>query len=373
MKTLQVALPSASYPIHIGANILDRELPTLVAESASELVVVVTNETVQRLYPDRIATALASLGLRVETVTVPDGERYKTLQSLATVYDRLMAVGANRKTAIVAFGGGVVGDMAGYAAATFMRGVPLIQVPTTLLAQVDSSVGGKTGVNHPLGKNAIGAFKQPQGVVIDLAFLATLPDRELRAGSFELIKHGLIGDDALFAYLEDHRERLATREEEFWEEAVYRSCRVKVGVVEADERERDVRAILNFGHSLAHLIETHTGYDAYLHGEAVGVGMLFAGYVSREWERLSADAYDRLRALLVPLAVQITLPPLSEQQFAELLMHDKKAAGGTLRFVLLRAVGEACIREKTAPGELWPLFQRFLAESPGTLRISDGQ
>ncbi len=373
MKTLRVALPSASYPIHIGANILDRELPMLVAESASELVVVVTNETVQRLYPDRIATALASLGLRVETVTVPDGERYKTLQSLATVYDRLMAVGANRKTAIVAFGGGVVGDMAGYAAATFMRGVPLIQVPTTLLAQVDSSVGGKTGVNHPLGKNAIGAFKQPQGVVIDLAFLATLPHRELRAGSFELIKHGLIGDDALFAYLEDHRERLATREEEFWEEAVYRSCRVKVGVVEADERERDVRAILNFGHTLAHLIETHTGYDAYLHGEAVGVGMLFAGYVSREWERLSADAYDRLRALLVPLAVQITLPPLSEQQFAELLMHDKKAAGGTLRFVLLRAVGAACIREKTAPGELWPLFQRFLAELPGTLRISDGQ
>lgn len=369
MKTLDVNPPGGRYPILIGPGLLDDVLPRVVGAVARELVVVVTNETLQQLYPGRIERALQPLALRVETIALPDGEQYKTLEHLSRVYDRLMALQANRKTALVAFGGGVVGDLAGFAAATFMRGVPLVQVPTTLLAQVDSSVGGKTAVNHRLGKNAIGAFKQPDGVVMDLELLATLPQRELHAGLFELIKHGIIRDRALFDYLEAHQSDLSGRDWGFWEEAVWRSCRVKAAVVEADEREQGLRAILNFGHSLGHLIETHTGYTAYLHGEAVGVGMLFAAYASRAWGDLTDEDYQRIRALLEPLVRPVRLPPLGAREFAGLLMHDKKAAEGVLRFIGLRALGEAAIREGTAPVELWPLFGAFLEEAPEVIRI----
>jgi 3-dehydroquinate synthase len=369
MKTLDVSLPGGRYPIVIGAGLLDEALPRVVAPVARELVLVITNETLQRLYPGRIERALRGLPVRVETIALPDGEQYKTLATLERVYDRLMALEANRKTALIAFGGGVIGDLTGFAAATFMRGVPFFQVPTTLLAQVDSSVGGKTAVNHRLGKNAIGAFRQPHGVVMELELLATLPERELRAGLFELIKHGIIRDPELFAFLEAQPERLSGRDWGFWEEAVLRSCRVKAAVVEADEREQDVRAILNFGHSLGHLIETHTGYTRYLHGEAVGVGMLFAAYASRSWGDLPDADYRRIRALLEPLLAPVRLPPLESRQFAALLMHDKKAAAGVLRFIGLRALGEAVIREGTAPSELWPLFRGFMEALPGILRI----
>ncbi len=370
MKTLEVTLPTARYPIHIGAGALDAALPGLVQRAGRDLAVVVTNDTLAALYPGRVEQALADSGLRVETLTVPDGEQYKTLETLAGLYDRLMALEASRKTVIVAFGGGVVGDMAGFAAATFMRGVPLLQVPTTLLAQVDSSVGGKTAVNHPLGKNTIGAFKQPDGVVIDLDFLRTLPERERRAGLFELIKHGIIRDPALFEYLVAHRDRFSGEDRDFWSEAVYRSCAVKAAVVEADEREADLRAILNFGHSLGHLIETHTGYSRYLHGEAVGIGMLFAAYASREWGLLPAADHDRIHELLAPLATPVQLAPLSEARFGELLMHDKKAAGGSLRFVILQRLGEAGLRDGTRADELWPLFQQFVAASPALLTVA---
>jgi 3-dehydroquinate synthase len=372
MKTLNVELPGAAYPIHIGPNSCESHLPALVEVLARELVVIVTNETVAGLYPDRLAKALAGLPLRVETCLVPDGERYKNLETLSTIYDRLMELEANRGTVVIAYGGGVVGDMAGFAAATFMRGLPVIQVPTTLLAQVDSSVGGKTAVNHARGKNAIGAFKQPGGVVIDLTFLETLPPRELSAGLFELIKHGIIRSESLLAYLEDGRERFAGMDWAFWEEAIHRSCEVKAAVVEQDEKETDLRAILNFGHSLAHLIETHTGYETYLHGEAVGVGMLFAAYVSREWGLISPEAFARVRALLEPLATPIRLPPLGRGAFTELLMHDKKASRRTLKFILLEELGRACIREGTSPEELWPVFQGFLEEMPAVLRVGEG-
>jgi 3-dehydroquinate synthase len=371
MKTLDVTLPSGRYPIHIGAGILDDALPRVVGGVARELVVVVTNDTLARLYPGRIEQALRGLSLRVETVVLPDGEQHKTLETLGRVYDRLMALDANRQTTLVAFGGGVIGDMTGFAAATFMRGVPYVQVPTTLLAQVDSSVGGKTAVNHRLGKNAIGAFKQPRGVVMDLELLRTLPERELRAGLFELIKHGIIRDAALFDFLEAHRERFSGFDWSFWEEAVQRSCRVKAGVVEQDEQETDLRAILNFGHSLGHLIETHTGYDRYLHGEAVGVGMLFAAHASHAWGELPAADYHRIRALLEPLVTPVQLPPLDSRRFAGLLMHDKKAAAGVLRFIALRGLGAAYVRERTAPQELWPLFRGFLEAMPGVLRFAD--
>ena len=368
MKTLTVNLPSASYPIHVGKGILDTELPRLVEAVSPERVVVVAADRLHELYPDRIAGALRGTHLPLDTITVPGGESFKTLDTLSGLFDRLMALGANRGTAVVAFGGGVVGDMAGFLAATFMRGIPLIQVPTTLLAQVDSSVGGKTAVNHPLGKNSIGAFKQPAGVVIDLELLGTLPDRELRAGLFELIKHGIIRDAGLFDFLENRRDILAVNpsqsgEWSFWEEAVYRSCGIKAAVVEADEREADLRAILNFGHTLAHLIETHTGYTQVLHGEAVGVGMMFAAHVSRQMGKLSLEELERIRGLLEPLLAPIVMAPLAGNEFTELLLHDKKAGNRTLRFILLKSLGEATISEKTRPEDLWAAFTEFLAAS----------
>ena len=371
MKTLDVTLPGGRYPILIGAGLLDEALPRLVGPVARELALVVTSETLQRLYPGRIERALRGLPLRVETIVLPDGEQHKTLATLERVYDRLMALEANRKTVLIAFGGGVIGDLTGFAAATFMRGVPFFQVPTTLLAQVDSSVGGKTAVNHRLGKNAIGAFRQPHAVVMELELLATLPERELRAGLFELIKHGIIRDAELFAFLEGNQERFSGRDWGFWEEAVLRSCRVKAAVVEADERESDLRAILNFGHSLGHLIETHTGYTRYLHGEAVGVGMLFAAYASCHWGDLPEADYRRIRALLEPLLTPVRMPPLEARQFGALLMHDKKAADGMLRFIALRALGAAVIRERTAPAELWPVFGAFMEDVPGAIRFDE--
>ena len=370
MKTLQVQVPGAAYPMTIGAGVLESALRELAARHARELVVVVTSETVAGLFPGRIEAAMEGLPLRLETCALPDGEQFKTLATLERVFDRLMALEANRQTLLIAFGGGVVGDIAGFAAAAFMRGIPLIHVPTTLLAHVDSSIGGKTAVNHALGKNAIGAFKQPKGVVIELDFLRSLPPRELRAGTMELIKHGIIRDPALLEFLETRLNDLSGMDMEFWEEAVYRSCRVKAAVVELDEQEEDLRAVLNFGHSLAHLIETHTGYRAVLHGEAVGAGMLFAAFASMAWGELDEPGFERIRALLIPLLEPIDLPHLDESRFAGLLMHDKKAAGGTLKFIMLQGLGNAVIRAGTTPAELWPLFSRFLREVPGVLRMA---
>jgi 3-dehydroquinate synthase len=375
MRTLDVILPGGSYPIHIGAGILRTHLPDLVAQATQDAAVVVTNETLARLYPDAIGAALRDAGVRLATVVLPDGERYKSLDTLAAVYDGLMRAHANRKSVLIAFGGGVVGDMAGFAAATFMRGMPLIQVPTTLLAQVDSSVGGKTAVNHREGKNAIGAFKQPLGVVMDLDFLRTLPRREQRAGLFELVKHGIIRDTALFDDLAEARAILseppgAKGDWSFWEDAITRSCRVKAQVVQEDEREEHVRAILNFGHTLAHLIETHTGYETYLHGEAVGAGMLFAAFASHAWGLLPAEDLRRIRALLEPLVTPMRLAPLDQARFTELLLHDKKASQAGLRFIVLEGLGSAEIRPGTTPAELWPLFQRFIADQPQVLRLA---
>lgn len=374
MRTLDVTLPSGSYPIHIGAGALRSHLPGLVAQVTHDAAIVVTNETLARLYPGLVEDVLRETRVRIATIVLPDGERFKTLETLAAIYDRLMAAQANRKSALIAFGGGVIGDMTGFAAATFMRGMPLIQVPTTLLAQVDSSVGGKTAVNHREGKNAIGAFKQPAGVITDLEFLKTLPERERRAGLFELIKHGIIRDPALFEDLAAGQAHLTGAigpgtDWSFWEDAVARSCRVKAEVVQQDEKEEHLRAILNFGHTLAHLVETHTGYEAYLHGEAVGVGMLFAAFASHAWGLLPAPDLARIRAVLGPLVTPVRMPPLDEGRFTELLLHDKKASAHRLRFIVLEGLGRAAIREGTTPAELWPLFQRFLAAQPQVLRL----
>ena len=360
MTTLTVQIPGHEYDIHIGNGILQSQLLQAAQKFASELIVVVTNTTLQTQYPFHIQKCLASLNLSVETCIVPDGENYKTLQTLNRIYDFLLEKQANRKTLLIAFGGGVIGDMAGFAAATFMRGIPYIQVPTTLLSQVDSSIGGKTAVNHPLGKNTIGVFKQPVFVCMELLFLKTLPPRELKAGFFELLKHGIIHDANLFDFLQKYPHLLAPLDLDVFEQAIETSCLVKARVVEQDEKETGLRATLNFGHTLGHLIETHTGYTAYLHGEAVGVGMLFAAFVSQELQVLTQDAFQQIVASLKPHITPIRLPPLDFARFQELILHDKKSTQHSVNFILVRKIGESFIHKNMTAEMLWPLFKKFI-------------
>lgn len=368
MKQLTVQLPGRNYSIEIGTNHWRNTLGAYLQARQVRQIVVVTNEALQSLYPDLLAQELRAQGIAAETCVLADGEQYKTLTELTKIYDFLLAHSANRKTWLIAFGGGVIGDMTGFAAATFMRGVPFVQVPTTLLANVDSSVGGKTAVNHPLGKNMIGVFKQPELVCIDLDFLRTLPVRELRAGYFELVKHGLIHDRSLFEFLQG--QALEPLNFDFLEEAVARSCDVKRRVVEEDERETGLRATLNFGHTLGHLIETHTHYQEWLHGEAVGVGMLFATYVSWQEGHLRADDYQRIREFLQPLLPTMTLAPLDAMSFRDLLLHDKKAENQGVNFILLRQLGESFIQSQMPVERIWQHFVSFLQTFPQTCRLA---
>ena len=344
MKTYTVDLGERSYPIYIGPGLLehgDRVARILPSEKA----VVVTNETVGPLYEASLIRGLEDAGVTLPTVVrLPDGESYKTLATLEMVYERLLAAGADRKTAVLALGGGVVGDLAGFAAATYQRGVPYVQVPTTLLAQVDAAVGGKTAVNHPRGKNMIGAFHQPRAVIADTDTLATLPDRELRAGFAEVVKYGLIRDPAFFAYLEANAEDVLAREPGPLSEAIYQSCRNKAEVVAADEHEAGSRALLNLGHTFAHAIETGTAYTEWLHGEAVAVGMLMAAEASCQSGWLPRDAVDRLQALLARAGLPLSGPSdLPVARYLELMGVDKKAEAGRIRYVLLAGIGSAFV------------------------------
>ncbi|OGI38973.1 MAG: 3-dehydroquinate synthase [Candidatus Muproteobacteria bacterium RBG_16_64_10] len=341
MKTLELDLGDRSYPIYIGAGLLARaELLTSYIHGAR--VAIVSNATVAPLYLARMRAHLERYN-PVEAI-LPDGEQYKTLEVLNRIFDALLQNRCDRQTTVIALGGGVVGDMAGFAAAVYQRGVPFIQVPTTLLAQVDSSVGGKTGVNHPLGKNMIGAFYQPRAVVVDTDTLSTLPDRELSAGIAEIIKYGLIRDPEFFIWLEAHMDRLLARDPVMLTEAIYRSCRNKAEVVAADEKEAGVRATLNLGHTFGHAIETGMGYGAWLHGEAVATGMVMAADLSRRLGWLKEAEVTRIRALIerAPLPVQAP-PTLSAARFRELMSVDKKVLAGKLRLVLLKQLGEAVI------------------------------
>lgn len=369
MPRLCVELPTGTYAVHIGAGILDIELPALLRSHPHEQIVAITNETLQQLYPQRISRSLQSLGARVETIVLADGELQKRLTTVAHIYDQMMHCAATRETVVVAFGGGVVGDIAGFAAATFMRGVPLVQVPTTLLACVDSSIGGKTGVNHALGKNAIGAFHQPLGVVIDRTLWRTLPEREWRAGLAELVKHAILGDRALFDNLLAAEAHRLSSEDPFWDDALTRSCAVKCRIVAADEKEQAQRVLLNFGHTLAHLMETHMGYQSILHGEAVALGMLYAAWVSQRWGVLAEEELRRVRALLEPIMRPLRLPYLDAERFQQLLLRDKKNRAQGLRFVALRAPGEAFVRENVPVRSLWPLFQEFCSAFPQLVQI----
>jgi len=342
MQTLTVGLAERSYPIHIGSGLLshaDLLLPHLPYERAA----VITNTTVAPLYLEPLRGLLQSNGVDVIPIILPDGEEYKNAQTLALIYDALLTHRCERNTPLIALGGGVVGDMAGYAAATYLRGVPFIQIPTTLLAQVDSSVGGKTGINHPLGKNMIGAFYQPQVVLADIATLNTLPDQELRAGIAEVIKYGLIRDLPFFEWLEQNMEKLLERDAEALQYAIARSCQNKAEVVAADERESGERALLNLGHTFGHAIETGSGYGAWLHGEAVAAGTIMAADLSQRLGWISEQDVARIRRLFGRADLPVAGPPLGTEIYLHLMGLDKKVVGGKMRFVLLKAIGHAVV------------------------------
>ena len=342
MESLRVALGERSYPIHVGSGILDATAlyaPHLPAGSAA----VVTNRVVAPLYLPRVKKALEAANARVVEVVLEDGEQAKRWTSLERVFDALLAARCGRDTLIVALGGGVIGDLAGFAAAIYQRGVALLQVPTTLLAQVDSSVGGKTAINHVRAKNMLGAFHQPRAVITDVATLDSLPARELRAGLAEVIKHALALDLRFVEWLEKSIEALLARERSALVHAVRRCCELKAGVVAADERESGVRSLLNFGHTFGHAIEAGTGYGAWLHGEAIAVGMVMAAELSARAGLLAAADVHRVRSLLSRAGLPVAGPALSTERLLELMALDKKVARGRTRFVLLEAIGRAAL------------------------------
>lgn len=355
MHTLHVDLGERSYPVYIGRDLLaDSDL--MAQHIGGTQVVMVSNDTVGPLYLDRVRAALGERSLVTEVI-LPDGEQYKTLDTLSDIFDQVLARGHNRTTTFVAVGGGVVGDITGFAAACYQRGVDFIQVPTTLLAQVDSSVGGKTAVNHPLGKNMIGAFYQPRAVLIDTNTLQTLPRRELCAGLAEVVKYGLICDEPFYRWLQEQMPRLLAREEASLAEAIERSCSNKARVVAADEREGGIRAILNLGHTFGHAIETAQGYGEWLHGEAVAAGMVLAAELSASRGWIPDGEVVALRELLAGIDLPVVPPAdMSQRQFLELMARDKKVLDGRLRLVLLSAIGEACIVDDVTESELEALL-----------------
>ena len=342
MSVLNVDLGSRSYPIFIESGLLaddSKFLPYIHGDQ----VLIVTNTTIDKLYSEQLSALLAA-NKKVDKVVLPDGEEHKNLTVLNLIFDQLLEQRHNRKTTLVALGGGVIGDMAGFAAAAYQRGVNFIQVPTTLLAQVDSSVGGKTGVNHALGKNMIGAFYQPQSVVIDTDVLSTLPARELSAGLAEVIKYGLIYDYEFFVWLEDNIDKLVAMDRDALTYAIHRSCTIKALVVAEDEREGGIRAILNLGHTFGHAIEADQGYGNWLHGEAVGAGMVMACDMSRRLGWLSDGAVERAKALILAAGLP-TSPPesMSEETFIKYMKVDKKNIDASIRLILLKKIGEAVI------------------------------
>lgn len=339
-RRVPVELPGRAYPIEIGPGLLG-DGTTLAAAVPGRQVLVVTNETVAPHYLATVETALADR--RLASVVLPDGEAHKRLETAMTVFDRLIDSGFERGCTVVALGGGVIGDLAGFVAATYQRGVAFVQLPTTLLAMVDSSVGGKTGVNHPRGKNMIGAFHQPRAVIADLAVLDTLPDRELRAGLAEVIKYGLLGDPELLAWLEDGIEAVLARDPGALAYVVERACADKAAIVVADEREAGRRALLNLGHTFGHAIEAATGYGPWLHGEAIAAGQCMAAWMSAELGWIGAADRARAEALFVRAGLPTRPPAIGADAFRRHMALDKKARDGRVRLVLLRALGEAVV------------------------------
>jgi 3-dehydroquinate synthase len=352
MQTLSVNLGDRSYPIYVGDGILVRAGEFLAQAGLNGKVAIISNPTVAQLYLDPIHDALTHAGFEVTPVLVPDGEEHKDLKSLVSIYDRLIADRFDRKSCILALGGGVVGDLAGFAAATYLRGIPYIQVPTTLLAQVDSSVGGKTGVNHQDGKNLIGAFYQPRAVLIDVNVLQSLPRRELVAGLAEIIKYGIIEDPALFTLLEQKMDKVTGLDRELLVQIIATSCAIKARIVEKDEHEDDYRTVLNFGHTIGHALEAVTEYRKYLHGEAVGIGMVQAAAISAQRGFCDQRSHERIRKLIRKAGLPLELPAqVSRQSLIQSMEVDKKSAGGKIKFVMCAGIGRSCFHSLT-PGEI---------------------
>jgi 3-dehydroquinate synthase len=343
-RRVPIDLGDRCYDILIGEGLLE-QAATWQGLPRAAVGVIVSNPTVMQHWGALLRTALMPLFPRLITIELPDGEQHKDWSSLDAVFDRLLAEGCDRKTVLFALGGGVIGDLTGFAAACYMRGVPFVQVPTTLLAQVDSSVGGKTAINHPRGKNMVGAFYQPQRVVCDLAVLDTLPAREISAGLAEVIKYGPIADAAFLDWVEAHVDALRARERDALTHAVQRSCEIKATIVGADERESGLRAVLNFGHTFGHAIEAGLGYGQWLHGEAVGCGMVMASDLSARLGLVAPSFVERMRALCERAGLPVRAPSLGgAARWLELMRVDKKAEGGELRFVLIESMGRAALR-----------------------------
>ena len=344
-----ISLADRSYDIHIGSGLLSAA-DSLAGLPRSAHALIVTNTTVAPLYAQRLSAALSTLHAQVDCLALPDGEAHKDWETLNLIFDRLLAQRADRKTVLYALGGGVIGDITGFAAACYMRGIPFVQVPTTLLAQVDSSVGGKTAVNHPLGKNMIGAFYQPLRVIADLDTLDTLPERELPAGLAEVIKYGPIADADFLTWIELNLDALLARDKAALAHAVKRSCEIKAWVVGQDERETGLRAILNFGHTFGHAIEAGLGYGAWLHGEAVGCGMVMASDLSVRLGLMPPDFLDRMHRLIERARLPVRGPALGTERYLDLMRVDKKNEQGEIRFVVIESLGRAAMRP--APDEL---------------------
>lgn len=342
MQTLKVELANRSYPIHIGRNLLS-DASLILPHLKRKHVAIVTNTTVAPLYLNQLSSTLQAAGVTVIPIILPDGEAYKNTETLNTIYDVLLQNRCERSTTLIALGGGVIGDLTGYAAATYLRGVPFIQVPTTLLSQVDSSVGGKTGINHPLGKNMIGAFYQPQLVLADIDTLQTLPPREFSAGVAEVIKYGLIRDAEFFDWLEVHMASLMQLDEQVLSEAIYRSCQNKADVVAKDEHEQGERALLNLGHTFGHAIENAMGYGVWLHGEAVAAGTMLAADLSQRMNWLTAEDVVRIKNILKAANLPVESPNLGVNRYLDLMGLDKKVENGKIRLVLQQAIGKSVI------------------------------
>jgi len=352
MRTLTVNLGERSYPIHVGEDLLRQAGDILRRAGLGKKVGIVTDAKVGGLYLKPVEDSLRQAGFKVAVVSLPEGEEQKNLGSVSTIYDRLVSERFERGSSLLALGGGVVGDMTGFAAATFLRGIPYVQVPTTLLAQVDSSIGGKTGVNHREGKNLIGAFYQPRLVLIDVAVLRSLPPRELAAGLAEAIKYGIIADPSLFARLEAELENLLDLQMAPLSEVVADSCAIKAGVVEKDERESDVRAVLNFGHTVGHALESLTGYGKFLHGEAVAIGMIQAAAISVRQGCCDRESFERIRRLVSKAGLPTEIPPgVEPQELIQRMETDKKSAEGKIKFVLCEGIGKTRFHSLT-PSEI---------------------
>lgn len=339
-KQLMVTLQDRSYPITIGEHLFNQFAPFLL--NNKQRVLVVTNNTIAPLYLLPIKTTLEAQQISVDHVILPDGEKYKTLETWQQIFTALLENNHTRQSTIIALGGGVIGDMAGFAAACYQRGIPFIQVPTTLLSQVDSSVGGKTAINHPLGKNMIGAFYQPQSVVIDITCLKTLPLRELSAGLAEVIKYGIILDDSFFVWLEENIDKLLALDTEALSYCIYRCCELKAQIVAADEHEQNIRAVLNLGHTFGHAIEAELGYGNWLHGEAVAVGMLMAAETARLLGNLNKSDVLRIKNLLLRANLPVNRPEqMQVESYLPHMLRDKKVLSGKLRLVLPTAIGKS--------------------------------